>query len=168
LGARHEILQHEARGLAGQSERQSLHPRAGAHRVRVEAWAGGLRYGQDQPHGTHRMKLSRELLISCSKKLPLILGVALLFSASAPAPADSPNVFVTAGASALVTEGLAAAAPTGAAADAFQEVPSPGLRFVANVAQATSAPWIDSNAWRFHRVLRKANYSKLNAGAGPL
>ena len=118
--------------------------------------------------------ISPDLLTSCSRRLLLILGAALLMSstllisASAPPPPESPHLFVTAAASALVTEGLAAAAPTGADAAAFQEVPSPGLRFVANVAQATTAPWIDSNASRFHRGLRKANYAKLATGAGPL
>ncbi len=121
-----------------------------------------------------KTKITLDRLISCSRSLTLILsaaalmGSALLISAPAPAPPETAHLFVTPGASALVTEGLAAAAPTGADADAFQEVPSPGLRFVANVAQATNAPWIDSNASRFHRGLRKANYSKLTAGAAPL
>ncbi len=39
---------------------------------------------------------------------------------------------------------------------------------MANVAQATTAPWIDSNAWRFQRGLRKVNYAKLAAGGSPL
>ncbi len=55
LGARHEVLQHHARGLAGQSEREPLHSRAGAHRVRVDARPGRLRRRQDQAHGTHGM-----------------------------------------------------------------------------------------------------------------
>jgi hypothetical protein len=117
-------------------------------------------------------KKSPALLISCLRRLPLILGTAVVLGStlliSAPAPPSTPQLFVTPAASALITEGLAAAAPTGTEAETFQQVPSPGLRFVANVAQATTAPWIDSNASRFQRGLRKANYSKLNAGAGPL
>ena len=65
-------------------------------------------------------------------------------------------------------QGLAAAAPTGAEAAAFEEVPPPGVRFVPNVARATNLPWIDSNGWRFQRGLRKANYAKLPAGSAPL
>jgi hypothetical protein len=38
----------------------------------------------------------------------------------------------------------------------------------ANVAQATTAPWIESNAWRFQRGLKKVNYEKLPAGSAPL
>ena len=121
-----------------------------------------------------KTKLTPDLLISCKPGAALIvcvaalMGAALLASAPERTPPESGHLFVTAGASALVTEGLAAAAPTGTEAESFQEVPSPGLRFVANVAQATTSPWIDSNAWRYHRGLRKANYSKLAAGAGPL
>ena len=76
--------------------------------------------------------------------------------------------FVTTTASSLVERSLAAAAPTGPDAAAFQEVPAPGIRFVPNEAQATTAPWIDSNGWRFRRGLRKANYSKLPSGSAPL
>jgi hypothetical protein len=119
-----------------------------------------------------KTKIAPDLLISCSRKLSLILLAAAVMGStlliSAPAPPSTPQLFVTPGAGALVTEGLAAAAPTGTEAETFQQVPSPGLRFVANVAQATTAPWIDSNAWRFQRGMRKATYSKLNAGAGPL
>ena len=39
---------------------------------------------------------------------------------------------------------------------------------MANVAQSTTAPWIDSNAWRIKRGLRKLNYAKLAAGSSPL
>ena len=116
-----------------------------------------------------KTKISPDLLTSCLKGLSLMLGIALLASTLLiSAPPETSHVFVTPPASALVTEGLAAAAPTGTEAATFQEVPSPGLRFVANVAQATTAPWIDSNAWRYHRGVRKANYAKLNAGAAPL
>ena len=67
-----------------------------------------------------------------------------------------------------MNEGLAAKAPTDAEAAAFQPVPNPGIRFQANEAQATTAPWIDSNAWRFQRGIRKANYTKLPQGSAPL
>lgn len=76
--------------------------------------------------------------------------------------------YVTEPASALIGRGLASAAPTGAEAAAFQEVPAPGVRFVANVAQSTTAPWINSNGWRFQRGLEKANYAKLPAGSAGL
>jgi hypothetical protein len=75
---------------------------------------------------------------------------------------------VTGAASSLVNEGLAAAAPTGSEAAAFQPLSNPGIRFQPNEAQATTAPWIDSNAWRFERGLQKANYTKLPAGTALL
>lgn len=78
------------------------------------------------------------------------------------------RIYVTAAASALVDQGLATAAPADAAGAKFEEVPGPGLRFVANVAQATNAPWIDSNAARIKRGLHKVNYTKLAAGTAPL
>src|SRR5437868_3700053 len=53
-------------------------------------------------------------------------------------------------------------------ADAFQSVPSPGIRFQMNEAQATSAPWVDSNGWRFRRGVQKANYGKLAAGSAAM
>ena len=121
-----------------------------------------------------KAKITPDLLTSCKRGAAVLSCIAALMSgallASTPTttPPEGGHLFVTAGASALVTEGLAAAAPTGTEAESFQPVPSPGLRFVANVAQATTAPWIDSNAWRYHRGLRKANYSTLAAGAGPL
>jgi hypothetical protein len=77
-------------------------------------------------------------------------------------------VHVTSTASSLVDQGLAAAAPTGAEAAAFQQVPSPGIRVLPNVARATNLPWIDSNGWRFQRGIRKANYATLPAGSAPL
>ena len=67
-----------------------------------------------------------------------------------------------------MNEGLAATAPTDSEAAAFQPVPNPGIRFQPNEAQATTAPWIDSNAWRFQRGIQKANYTKLPAGSAPL
>ncbi len=58
--------------------------------------------------------------------------------------------------------------PSGAEAAAFQQVPAPAIGFRANEAQATTAPWIDSNAWRFQRGIQKANYAKLPAGSAAL
>ena len=46
--------------------------------------------------------------------------------------------------------------PSGTEAAAFQQVPPPAVKMQANEAQATTAPWIDSNAWRFQRGLTKA------------
>jgi hypothetical protein len=66
-------------------------------------------------------------------------------------------------ATALVSQGLLTAAP--ADAGSFQVVPAPGLRSVRNDAQATTAPWVDSNGWRFQRGLTRVNYEKLPAGA---
>ncbi len=78
----------------------------------------------------------------------------------------APQIYVTSVASSLVEQGLATAAPLEAAG--FQQVPSPGIRFQMNEAQATSAPWVDSNAWRFRRGMQKANYAKLPAGSAAL
>jgi hypothetical protein len=108
--------------------------------------------------GMHRRRLS-----VCAAALTCgVLAAAALTSAA------QQRLFVTAGASTLVEKGLAAAAPTGADAQGFEAVPAPGVRFVANVAQATTAPWVDSNAWRFQRGLRKASYATLAAGSAPL
>ena len=102
----------------------------------------------------------------------LVVGAAALFVAQgaelALHSAAAPSVAVTPAAAPLVERGLAAAAPDDAAAAGFEVVPSPGVRFVANVAQSTTAPWIDSNAWRIKRGLRKLNYAKLAAGSSPL
>jgi hypothetical protein len=102
----------------------------------------------------------------------LLAGAAAVTCGVLAAPAlpssGQKRLFVTAGASALVDRGLAAAAPEGAAAAAFEEVPAPGMRFVANVAQATTAPWIDSTVWRFQRGVRKVKYAKLAAGSAAL
>jgi hypothetical protein len=68
----------------------------------------------------------------------------------------------------LVERGVASSAPTDAAAQRFQEVPAPGIRFVPNQSQATAAPWIDSNGWRFQRGLRKAHYATLPEGSAAL
>jgi hypothetical protein len=92
----------------------------------------------------------------------------IAFPQPASHAADGGRFYVTGTASSLVSEGLAATAPTGSEAAAFQPVPNPGIRFQPNEAQATTAPWIDSNAWRFQRGLQKANYTKLPAGSAPL
>ena len=78
------------------------------------------------------------------------------------------RIYVTSAASSLVEQGLAAPAPTGAEAAAFNEVPHAGVRLVPTVARATDVPWIDSNGWRFQRGIQKANYAKLPAGSAPL
>src|SRR5262245_13853573 len=86
---------------------------------------------------------------------------------AAPAAQTAPSkIHVTQAASALVDQGLAAAAPADVAS--FQEVPSPGVRFLPNVARATNVPWIDSNGWRFARGVHKVNYAKVPAGSAPL
>jgi len=76
--------------------------------------------------------------------------------------------YVTPPSAALVEQGVASAAPTGSAAAGFLEAPAPGVRFQTNQAQATQAPWVDSNLWRFQRGLKRANYAKLPTGAAPL
>ena len=92
----------------------------------------------------------------------------IAFSQTAGSAPEAVRFYVTGAASSLVNEGLAAKAPTDSEAAAFQPVPNPGIRFQANEAQATTAPWIDSNAWRFQRGIRKANYTKLPQGSAPL
>jgi hypothetical protein len=91
-----------------------------------------------------------------------LLGTAL--AAQTSPPTRSSRFFVSAPAARLVEQGLALAAPTGADATSFVDVPPPAFRAVPNEANATSDPWIDSNAWRFQRGLRQANYSRLPAG----
>lgn len=93
---------------------------------------------------------------------------AALLLTAAVALADTPPLYVTGPASALVDQGLARSLPAGAAAEGFQEVPRPGVRFVPNVARATNVPWIDSNGWRFQRGVRKANFATLPAGSAAL
>src|SRR6266496_2583931 len=147
--------------MAGQPQREPLHSGARPHPIRVEAGPGSLRYRQDPPHGNHPMK-GRAFFLACA--------AALAYRALS-APADQPGhgrVYVTSAASSLVEQGLAAPAPTGAEAGAFQQVPAPAVRMQANEAQATTAPWIESNGWRFERGISKANYSKLPAGFSSL
>ena len=96
--------------------------------------------------------------------------LALLFAAGVLLEArQSPaqlRLFAGPAAAGLVGQGLLAAMP--ADASGFQVVPPPGLRSVRNDAQATVAPWVDSNGWRFQRGLKRVNYEKLPAGASPL
>jgi hypothetical protein len=93
---------------------------------------------------------------------------AVTFAATTTvAPGHPPRFMVTSAASALVDQELAAAAPTDPASEGFEGVPPPGIRFVASDAQATSAPWIDSNGWRFQRGLERAHYARLPAGSAP-
>jgi hypothetical protein len=98
----------------------------------------------------------------------LVAGVAALTCGALAAAPEPTRFYVTSAASSLVQQGVAAAAPTGAEAAAFQQVPPPGVRVVANEAQSTTAPWIDSNGWRFQRGIQKANYAKLPAGSATL
>lgn len=94
-------------------------------------------------------------------------GVAASQTGQAGRP---PRLFVTGAGSVLVGEGLALAPPDGAQAAEFREVPAPALRNAPNsgYAQATLAPWVESNGWRFQRGLDKASYATLPAGAAPL
>ena len=88
-------------------------------------------------------------------RLPVLVACAAALTwcggALPVAQSQVPKVYVTPAASALVQAGLAEAAPAGPEAAAFEEVPSPGVRFLPNVARATNLPWIDSNGWRFAR-----------------
>src|SRR5262245_17206243 len=92
-------------------------------------------------------------------------GVLALTVGQSAAPS---KLYLTAPAARLVEQGLAAAAPTGPDAASYQEIPSPGVRYLPNVARATNVPWIDSNGWRFARGMRKVSYTKVPAGAAPL
>lgn len=95
-----------------------------------------------------------------------LVGTAL--AAQGAKPAVPGRWYVTGAAASLVEQGLALAAPTGAEAAAFQPVPPPAIRNVPNEANATSDPWIDSNAWRFQRGIQQANYTRLPAGSAGL
>jgi hypothetical protein len=75
------------------------------------------------------------------------------------------RLYLTAVAASLVEQGLAAEAPAGSDAASYQDIPSPGVRYLPNVARATNVPWIDSNAWRFARGLRKVRYTNVPAGS---
>lgn len=107
-------------------------------------------------------RLASAWMLACT--LALAWGLA----PSARQSQGSNRFYVAGAASTLVDEGLAKAASTAAEAAQFTEVPAPGVRFVPTVARATNVPWIDSNAWRYQRGLRKANYAKLPAGSAAL
>lgn len=96
----------------------------------------------------------------------LAAGTAL--AAQGVQPATSSRLYVTDAAAALVQQGLAPLAPTGPDAAAFQAVPAPAIRNVANAAFATTDPWIESNGWRFQRGTRQATYATLPAGSAGL
>jgi hypothetical protein len=78
------------------------------------------------------------------------------------------RLYLTAAASSLVEQGLAPPAPAGPDAASYQEIPSPGVRYLPNVARATNVPWIDSNGWRFARGVRKVSYANVPAGSAAL
>ncbi|MCU1232920.1 MAG: hypothetical protein JWP63_887 [Candidatus Solibacter sp.] len=103
------------------------------------------------------------VVVACAAAL-----IAVALSTAADTPEGRSRFYVTAAGSELVQQGLASPLPSGQEKAGFQAVPAPGVRFQANVAQATTSPWVDSNAWRFQRGMRKADYSKLAAGAAPL
>jgi hypothetical protein len=104
------------------------------------------------------------------KRLALVVcaSVAVALAAAAADAGRRSKFYVTAAAAALVEQGLAAPAPTGAEAAGFQVVPAPSLKTVANTAQATTAPWITTNAWRFMSGLEKANYLELPPGSASM
>lgn len=106
------------------------------------------------------------------RRLPLLACVVSLVSAALAAQGEKPGApsrfYVAGAAMSLVDQGLALAAPTGADAAAFHAVPNPAVRNVPNEANATSDPWIDSNAWRFQRGIQQANYSQLPLGSAGL
>jgi hypothetical protein len=93
-------------------------------------------------------------------------AAATLIATQSAGPARSVRLHGVGAASTLVDQGLLL--PVGADASAFTVVPAPALRSVQNEAQATAAPWIDSNGWRFERGLRKASYAQLPAGSSAL
>lgn len=102
------------------------------------------------------------------QKASVSVLVAGMLTVAAYAQSGRSLFYVTPAGASLVEQGLASAAPTGSGAAGFQEVPAPGVRFQTNQAQATPAPWVDSNLWRFQRGIKRANYAKLPAGAAPL
>lgn len=95
-------------------------------------------------------------------------SVAAIALASVTLVAQPSRVSVTSAAQTLIERGVASAAPVDPAVQGFEAVPAPGIRFLPNVAHATTAPWIDSNGWRFQRGLRKAHYATLPEGSAAL
>jgi len=103
----------------------------------------------------------------CTRLLAGVLAAAALLAATPiEQSATAARIFVTGAGMRLVEQGLAGPAPSDTSG--FQEVPSPGVRYLPNVARATNVPWIDSNGWRFARGLRNANYAKVPAGSAAL
>jgi hypothetical protein len=47
---------------------------------------------------------------------------------------------------------------------AYERVPPPAMRMQSNIAEATRAPWIETNAWRFQSGTRRALYANVPAG----
>ena len=94
-----------------------------------------------------------------------VSSLALLSTSGEPSQ-SSARFYVSTRGAALVARRLASAAPQNAAE--FERVPAPGVQVRADEARATSTPWVNSNAWRFQRGLRKAHYENLPAGAAPL
>jgi hypothetical protein len=103
--------------------------------------------------------------------LSFVCAIALTCITLAP-PAGAQDArgrfFVTGVASSLVQRGLAKPAPSGAEVAAFEQVPPPRIEFRPDTSQATTAPWIESNGWRFQRGIKKANYAKMPSGSAPL
>jgi len=94
--------------------------------------------------------------------------IAALAWNAAAAPADAPEsarLYVTSVASSLVEQGLAAPAPSGPETATFEKLNGPSIRMFNNVAQATTAPWVEANAWRFQRGLKNAYYENLAVGS---
>ena len=123
-----------------------------------------------------KTRITPDLLISCSRNL-LFSGLLLtgatvathgLLASAVEQPAAPGRLYLTATASSLVEQGLAAGAPAGPDAASYQEIPSPAVRYLPNVARATNIPWIDSNGWRFARGMRKVSYAKVPAGSAPM
>jgi hypothetical protein len=107
------------------------------------------------------------MISSCTRLLAGVLAAAALLAASPIGQSTTAaRIFVTGAGTRLVDQGLAGPAPPDTSG--FQEVPSPGVRYLPNVARATNVPWIDSNGWRFARGLRKANYVNVPAGSAAL
>ena len=100
--------------------------------------------------------------------LVIVVAAQAAHAVWAGGPQTSAGLGLYAGPSAapLVSQGILAAAP--ADTSSFEVIPPPGLRNVRNEAQATVAPWVDSNGWRFERGLRRVNYTTMPAGAAPL
>ena len=95
----------------------------------------------------------------------ILLSLAVASLIALPQLSAQGKLYVTNAASALIEQGLASAAPAGPDAAAFVAVPAPSVRMRSNEAQATTAPWIEANGWRFQRGLKKVRYDKLPPGA---